>query len=62
MISLAPRGRGCPKYVTQSMEEYEAKIKAKMLDTLKAESGDNGLPTESNAHAITDSFKAVTVA
>ena len=39
------------EYVTQSMDEYEAKLKAKMLDTLKRKAAAMGfqlspLPTE----------------
>ena len=30
------------EYVAQSMEEYEAKIKAKMLDTLKRKAAEMG--------------------
>ena len=40
------------EYVTQSMEEYEAKMKANMLEVAEAESGGDGLPTQSATHAI----------
>ena len=36
-------------YVTQSMEEYEAKLKANMLKVMERKSGSDGIPTESAA-------------
>ena len=50
------------EYVTQSMEEYEAKMKANMLKALQAEGGGDGLPTQSAAHAIAESIEAVAIA
>ena len=50
------------EYVTQSMEEYEAKVKANMLKALQAEGGGDGLRTQSAAHAVGESIEAVAIA
>ena len=50
------------EYVTQSMEEYEAEVKANMLKALEAEGGGDRLPTQSAAHAVGEWIQAVAIA
>ena len=50
------------EYVTQSMEEYEAKMKDNMLEVAEAEGGGDGLPTKSAAHAVGEWIEAVAFA
>ena len=50
------------EYVTQSMEEYEAKVKANMLKALKRKAAALGFRTQSAAHAVRESIEAVAIA
>ena len=49
------------EYVTQSMEEYEAKMKANMLKALKRKAAAMGFQLSSAAHAVGESIEAVAV-